>query len=440
MRSLAAPPYTAAQVYQRLREDTRIGFEVEVCDHLGNRLETLPASRTGDVGVFLEPSLAITANHDSGIKKDFRLRMRPYERLRNAPFQFRLRAWALLYMRDGGIARFSLGTYVVDDLERTFRPTTNGALEEVWEIVAGDSTYLLDRGGPSNQAFAVHIGELASDAMNRLLARVGHPRRVERLPVTLDRYESWTLTKPKSFQVYEAKERKLDSKIRSKSTPLAERVAAQGQLRVVRKWLRTHINNKAAVTWLSIANDICAMAGCYDLWFDWDDVPQMTPVRDLTTIKPDPSLLYQDGIDGLLASDFATTADTARRANRVTLVPLGDTKLKPVTVDANSYAPNHPLAERNCHQLIPAVDDEPSPVSAATLKARCVRRLHEGLARHEQTSFDALWNPALEEFDVLAGRMTNDAIYAAGVTLISQQFTINPYDFGVAHQAGRIFQ
>lgn len=431
MRSLATAKYSAAEVEQRLTEDAPIGFEVDITDKYGSVIETLPSGPTGDVGVLLDSSAMISCNREQKIKSELRLTMRPVERLRNRPFQYWLRCRGLLGMRDGKMASFTLGSYVVDPIASKALPSTSG-IDEWWTIAAGDGTYLLERTGPP-PAFEAVKGERISDAINRVLARAGMVGRVPRVDVVLQKTFTYRNTKPKVYERYEILLARWEGVLRNGSD--AQKRLAKVRVRALKAWVSTHVLNQGTVTWLVIANELLGSVGFEDLWFDWDGKPRIEPAKDPTKVGP--QVVYAAG--GLLSSDVQTVTDHARRANQVTVRSVGDSNLLPLTVSADTYAPWHPLAPKNCGVTLPLTVDVAVDMTQQTQRARAVKELFKALGRHEKARFESLWHPGHELTDVVGLQMSGHPSFSDVTGLNTGQFSISPHDLGVAHEDERVW-
>lgn len=337
----------------------------------------------------IEPSLGgvtaakVTYDETRELKGSLELSLLPDERLRNAPFQYLIKAiFGVGPMPGGGFAEFPEGVYPWTKPKRNVHGTTGKA--EDWTIVLADQLHRLQTAGVGPEPLLVAAGSpLVANILN-VLDRAGFTN-LERdlgavtwsdLPVPLETWYTW------------------------QTTALFD----------------TTITSQQPAHLLNIEKELHKGLGYAEPKFDLSGLYQAQPDR-IWDLEP-ADVIYDTGDDGVVLLPTAIEPDLSVIANRVggwtaatgASGNFGEAAANfSSIIDLNDVLPQHPLAQVNAKQWIDQTLQNPLASSDLQMTLLVLWDLWKRLAYYEKMTLKRVGFLAQHDPPGLVGvRIAND--------------------------------
>lgn len=376
MKSLLAGnvgSYTVDQLRARLLgPSAAIGPRFEVYDPSGQRFPTAPTTITAakysfDSARLVPSSLTVTIEGDDPAL--------PFAT--TYPYQREIQAYFRVRMGDGGTAEWPVGRFVyitparkINSIDNTGTRTPTSTYEVTFPA---SKIYRLVTGGPGPTGFSVPpsmpiIGAIAQALQTALPGA----------PLT-GLVPSEQLTA--ASMVWQL----LSS---DNPTPAAGSSDVQGA---------------PATSWAQILQTLHAGIGYQAPWEDWTGVYQAQPMpTNLFDAAPD--LTFTLDQTSIVTTPIGLDPKLELLANRVFAAanhPNPNAQRGVVTIDANDYLPDHPFAQRNCHQYVDVTLTNAVANDLQGVTAAAIAELYKRITVTSDLTFTSQAWPGLEPWDVL---------------------------------------
>ncbi len=425
MQALARQGYTAAQVEAVLRAGTgTIGTRFELLDPnmrvVGN-LDAVPAGVQATT-----PGSVLAATVDFDVDRPLvgalDLTMLPDARLRDTPFQYRIKPWLQFGpMPDGKVVEFPMGVYVWAVPERDIAP----GIEE-WNVTLADGLYDYDSTGPDVGGFQAWTGERQTDALVRIANTVGYSDTsgIRTSDAVFSGPRSWGLTRPKqAFGITYLPAWEQGWGFYSNG----DMISVGGE----------NPNQTRTTTFLDIASEIHHGIGYETPWMNFDGVPQARPAVDWS--KATAATTFGTAADGITISPIHTANDLSKFCNRVQCwSESGDAALFFAEADANIVVPGHPLSQAKIRRYATKYDTQSTADSQTTGEQLARRELLEGLSTYQKVTYTTLFWP-VEPYDINGVMVAGDAEFATAQLFQERAASFDLFTGEVRHAANRVF-
>lgn len=451
MYPLATGNYTAAQVTTQLLSGTGArSCRFDVLDRNLNVVRPL-------ANVY---GATVTMDATRDIKSTLQLNMLPDTQL--APFNSYIRAYYRIRMPDQGIAEWPIGTYVWTKPKRHVSGLRG---RDEWNIEIPDLHQLLLFSGPGPGGYTLAQGSTTTTAIKNVLTTVlpsADTSGITPSASTTGGPLTWDITADYDAQV---------------ASQLATR-AAQDQLRLklaqatsdlqyfqVLMWNATAAGNDAAAhdagihadwskelirqigdpnkysvtvapashqgtsgnTWWNVIKELAASIGYYEPFFDAKGRLMTGAMPNL--VAQAPVATFTSGASSILTFPIDTDEAHDQIANRVTVrgkTPQG--MFAYAVADADTFAPNHPLAHNKIGYYIDAVVDDSVAGSQNDLQNRANAQLQRRLFAYDTVMFTTVCWPVMQLYDVVGIQVAGDYDFS---TL--QNVYVTGYAFDLFH-------
>lgn len=432
MRQLAQRGYSASQVEAMLRAPhAKYSARFELLNQSFSVVGTLDNALPGAVPSSAYTPGTITAatvetDTTRKLMGSLDLTMLPDSRLRNAPFQYRIKPYFQVGpMPDGGIVEFSMGVYPWNVPERSIAP----GIEE-WSITLADGWYDCDTSGPGPSGFQVFQTERQVEALKRLFNLAGFTdvSQVQDTGAFFQGPRSWGLTRPLPGWgfYYEPNWQQGWGFYYDPGNPGTISVGGQNP------------NQTRTTTLLDIIQEINSGIGNI-AFMDSDGRPVVKPTVDWT--KAGAAVTFGTGNDSITISPLQESTDMSNFCNRVFVwQEAGDAAIFYVTLDANDVVPNHPLAQANIKRYADRFISNSTADSQGAAQWQALLELLNGLSMHQRVEFQTLAWPVLEPYDIIGAMVAGDAEFGSQQLFQSVKTRFDLLTGEMSHEANRVFR
>lgn len=426
MQTLARQGYTAEQTAAVLKAGTgRIGNRFELLDPAFRVVGNFDAVTPGTTNA-TAPGSILAAQVDYDVDRplvgSLDLKMLPDDRLRNAPFQYRIKPYISFGPTlDGRTVEFPMGVYIWDVPERDLAPGV-----EEWNVTLADGLFDLDSDGPPVGGFNVWKGELQTDAIARIVQSAGliDTSGVQPSGAVFAGPRTWGMTRPAAGWGFTY----LPGFTEGWGFYSDGRTISVGG---------DNPNQTRTSTWRDIASAIHNGIGYQVPWCNFEGVYQARPYVDWT--KATSAVQFGTASDGITISPIHSTHDVSKRCNYAAVwSESGDVALFFAEADANTIAPGHPLSQANIRHYLRKFDTRSTANSDVTAQLLARKMVLEGLVSYRRVSFRTLFWP-VEPFDVISVMVAGDAEYATPQLFQSRSARFDLFTGVIEHEANQVF-